>query len=333
MKYSLAIEFGSVYTSIYRKDEGLVLKEHSLICARQNGEHYEIVAMGNEAKKMQGKTDDKTYIFSPVGEGKIKAPEYAVLLLNHFLNKVKAKKVFKENAVVCVSTAMSLETRQQLLSVLSKCNLGKILFIPSIMCAAEMSGNDLNTARTIFAVHIGGTTTEMASINMNQIIKGATLELGGRSLDINIANMVADKYETIISIAAAQKLKEEIGTLFDNDSQNFEVLGTDDRTGKPKRAVVSSMDVRSVLIPFVEQVVLAIETSINTCNPEIAADIISNGIYISGGISNLVGIDKFLRKALEIDIKIIEENENASILGAGRLLANTKNLQDIANKF
>ena len=85
MKYSLAIEFGSVYTSIYRKEEGLVLKEHSLICARQNGDEYEIIAMGNEAKKMQGKTDDKTYIFSPVGEGKIKAPEYAVLLLNHFL--------------------------------------------------------------------------------------------------------------------------------------------------------------------------------------------------------------------------------------------------------
>ena len=333
MKYSLAIEFGSVYTSIYRKEEGLVLKEPTLICARLNGDEYEIVAMGNEAKKMQGKTDDKTYIFSPIAEGKIKAPEYAVLLLNHFLDKVKAKKVFKENAVVCVSTALSLEDRKELLQLLSKCSLGKVLLVPSIMCAAEMSGNDLNTARTIFAVHIGGTTTEMASINMNQIIKGATLELGGRSLDVNIANMVADKYETIISIASAQKLKEEIGTLFDNDSQNFEVLGTDERTGKPKRAVVSSMDVRSVIIPFVEQVILAIETSINTCNPEIAADIISNGIYISGGVSNLVGIDKFLRKALEIDVKIIEENENASILGAGRLLANAKNLQDIADKF
>ena len=333
MKYSLAIEFGSVYTSIYRKEEGLVLKEPTLVCARQSGDEYEIVAMGAEAKKMQGKTDDKTYIFSPVGEGKIKAPEYAVLLLNYFLQKVNAKKVFKENAVVCVSTALNLEERKELYNVFSKCNLGKVLFVPSIMCAAEMSGNDLNTARTIFAVHIGGTTTELASINMNQIIKGATLELGGRSLDVNIANMVAEKYETIISIASAQKLKEEIGTLFDNDSQNFEVLGTDELTGKPKRAVVSSKDVRSVIIPFAMQIILAIETSINTCNPEIAADIISNGIYISGGISNVVGIDKFLRKALEIDVKIIEENDNAAILGAGRLLANVKNLEDMANKF
>ena len=95
MRYTLAIEFGGVYTSIYRKEEGLVLKEPSLVCAKQDGEGYTILAMGNEAKKMQGKTDDKTYIFSPFGEGKIKAPEYAVELLNYFLKKVEAKKLIK----------------------------------------------------------------------------------------------------------------------------------------------------------------------------------------------------------------------------------------------
>lgn len=333
MKYTLAIEFGGVYTSIYRKEEGLVLKEPSLICAKQEGDEYVILAMGNEAKKMQGKTDDKTYIFSPFGEGEIKAPEYAVELLNYFLKKIEAKRLIKENAVFCVSTSLNIEERKKYIEIFSKCKLGKILIVPSIVCAAEMSGIELNTARTVCAVHIGGTTTEIALINMNQIIKGATLQLGGRSLDVNIANMVADKYETIISIASAQKLKEEIASLYENDTQSFEVLGADETTGKPKRAIITSADVKSVIVPFIEQVVLAIETSINTCAPEIAADIISNGIFISGGVSKIAGIEKYLRKALDIDVKIIEENENAVILGAGRLLSSSQNLQEIANKF
>lgn len=333
MRYTLAIEFGGVYTSIYRKEEGLVLKEPSLVCAKQDGEGYTILAMGNEAKKMQGKTDDKTYIFSPFGEGKIKAPEYAVELLNYFLKKVEAKKLIKENAIFCVNSSLNVEERKEYIDVFSKCNIGKILIVPSIICSAEMSGIELNTSRTVCVVNIGGTTTEIALINMNQIIKGASLQLGGRSLDINIANMVADKYETIISIASAQKLKEEIASLYDNDSQSFEVLGADEMTGKPKRVIVTCADVKSVIIPFIEQVVLAIETSINTCAPEIAADIISNGIFISGGVSKIAGIEKYLRKALDIDVKFVEDNENAVILGAGRLLASSSNLQDIANKF
>lgn len=333
MKYTLAIEFGGVYTCIYRKGEGLVLKEPSLICARQENDSYNIIAMGNNAKKMQGKTDDKTYIFSPFGEGKIKAPEYAVELLKYFLKKVELKKIIKENAVCCVSSTLSKIEKQNVLQVLEKCGLGKILLVPSIICAAEMSGIELNSARTVFAVHMGGTTTEIALINMNQIIKGSCLQLGGRSLDVNIANMVADKYETIISIATAQKLKEEIASLYEHDSQSFEVLGADEKTGKPKRAIITSADVKSVILPFIEQIILAIETTINTCAPEIAADIISNGIYISGGVSKISGIEKYLRKSLDIDVKIIDENENAVILGVGRLLANTKNLQDIAQKF
>lgn len=333
MKYSLAIELGSVYTSIFKLGSGLILKEPTLICAKYINEEYKIVAIGEEAKKMQGKTDENTYIFSPVSEGKIKSFEYAEVLINYFLNKIKVNGIFKQNAIVCVDLGLNFEEKTEFLKLFEKTKLNKVALVPSLIAAAEVSGNSINTAKTIFHVDFGGTTTQMALINMNSIIKGVSLNLGGRNLDISIANMVADKYQTIISLASAQKLKEEISSLYENDTQSYEVLGVDDATGRPKRCLISTAEIKNIIEPLLNQICLSIETSINSCAPEIAADIISNGITVSGGVTNILGFKKYLTKKLDIDVKIIPDAENATILGAGRLLSNVKDLNDIISKF
>ena len=333
MKYDLAIEFGSVYTSIYKLGAGLILKEPTLVCAKSKDGEYEIAAMGEDAKKMQGKTDDSTFIFSPISEGKIKSFEYAEVLINYFLDKIKVSKVFRSNTIVCVNSSLTFEEKSEFLKLFTNTKLDKIALIPSIIAAAELGDNDLGSAKATFHVNFGGTTTEFALINMNSIIKGGSLNLGGRNLDISIANMVADRYQTIISLASAQKLKEEISSLYDNDTQSYEVVGTDEATGRPKRCLIFAEEIKNIIEPFLNQICLAIETSINTCAPEIAADIISNGITVSGGLTKILGFKKFLTKRLEIDAKIVRDSENAVILGAGRLLSNPKELNEIIAKF
>lgn len=332
MKYSLAIDFGSVYTSIYRKDEGLILKEPSLICARQSGDRYEILACGIEAKKMQGKTDDKTYIFSPISEGKIKAPEYAAFLLDYFLKKIE-KPFVKENAIFCVSSVLSKKEKQEFVSTFSDCKIKNIALVPSIVCASVMAGVDIGSSKTVFAMQIGGTVSEVALINMNRIIKGGALELGGRTLDVEIANIISDRYSTAISIASAQKLKEEISSLYENDVQSYEVVGFDEESNKPTKIIVSSAEIMPATQKFANMLALTLETTINVCPPEILADIFSNGLYLFGGSSNISGIDKYLRKQLNIDVKIVEDNDNACILGAGKLLSDMASLKEIIANF
>lgn len=333
MKYSLAIDFGSVYTSIYKAGSGLVLKEPTLICVKHKDGEYQIVSMGEDAKKMQGKTDENTYIFSPISEGKIKSFEYAEVLINYFLDKVKVNKILKQNAIVCVNLSLDFDEKAEFLKLFSKTKLEKVSLVPSIITAAEISGNSINTPKTIFHVDFGGTTTQLALINMNSIIKGVSLNLGGRNLDISIANMVADKYQTIISLASAQKLKEEISSLYENDTQSYEVLGVDEATGRPKRCLIFTEEIKNIIQPLLNQICLSIETAINSCAPEIAADIISSGITVSGGVTNILGFKKYLTKRLDIDVNVIQDAEDATIFGAGRLLTNPKDLNDIIAKF
>lgn len=333
MNYNLAIELGGVNTSIYRKNQGLVLKEPSLVCVVSAGSSYILKAIGFEAEKLQGKTNDKTYIFSPIICGEVKSIEYAAEMLKYFLNKIEVKKIFKEKAVLCVPAGISDQTKRDLKKVCSLSGLGRVSFIPSIVCSAHASGLPINSPKTIFCVDVGGTLTDIATINMNSILKGATLEMGGRYLDLEITDLIANKYQTIISVAAAKRIKEEISSLVDNDRREIEVIGVDDINGKPKKIVVFSEDIKPLLVSFMHNIITAIETSINLCPPEISADIAKNGIFVSGGLSSICGLEKYLSKKLNVNVKVIKENENATILSAGRLLSDKKILNDIITNF
>lgn len=333
MNYSLAIELGGVNSSIYRKNQGLVLKEPSLVCAVSAGDSYMIKAVGFEAEKLQGKTNDKTYIFSPIVCGEVKSVEYAAEMLKYFLSKVEAKTFFREKAILCVPAGISEQSKSDLKKVCSMAGLGKVSFIPSIICSAYASGLPINSPKTIFSVNVGGTLTDIATINMNSILKGATVEMGGRYLDLEITDLIAKKYQMIISVAGAKRIKEEISSLIDNDRREIEVIGVDDLNGKPKKIIVYSEDIRPLLVSFMQNIITAIETSINLCPPEISADIAKNGIFVSGGLSSIYGLEKYLSKQLNIAVKVVAENENAAILSAGKLLSDKKLLNDIIANF
>ncbi len=333
MGYSLAIEIGGVNTSIYRKDQGLVLKESSLVCASNVGNQYEIKAIGEEAEKLQGKTNENTYIFSPVICGEVKSIEYCAEMLKYFLQKIELRKFPREKAILCVAAGASEETKDDLRKVCYLAGLGKVKFIPSIICAAYASELPINLSKTVFAIHVGGTITDLACINMNSILKGASIEIGGRYLDIEIAELVAKKYKTSISIVTAKRIKEEVASLVENDIRTIEVVGINESTGKPKQIVVSSEDLRPSLISFMQNIVSAIETTINVCPPEVSADVSQDGIFISGGLSSIAGMEKYLRKKLQLKVTIANENENAVILSAGRILSDKKTLNEIIDNF
>ncbi len=331
----LAIDMGGSYTSIFRKDSGLVLKEPTLIGAMMTDNGYEVKVIGKEAKDIQGKTDERTVVFSPISEGVVKSIDYATILLKHFLDKVIThKNIFtKIKCLVPYPTGLSEEEKNDYKTVFLNVGINDVIFVPRLLCSAYGGGVNIFANSANMVIDIGGVSTDVGVINLGTLIDGATLCVGGKAIDAQIVRTVSSKYGVEIGLSSAQKLKEEIGSLYSNDTANMEVMGVDTRTKSPASVVVYATDVKMSVMPLLSEIGRIVETTLNILPPEISADVAKNGILITGGFSGIVGLERYLRTTLNLPIIIAEDAPNACILGAGKLLANLNELKRVLNEL
>ncbi|MBE7075353.1 MAG: hypothetical protein E7376_05190 [Clostridiales bacterium] len=331
----LAVDFGGSYTSIYRKDCGLVLKEPTLLGAVMTENGYEVKVMGVEAREIQGKTDDRTVVFSPISEGVIKSPDYATILLKHFIDKVVPQKsVFaKIKCLVPYPTGLTQEEKDDYKKVFLNVGVNEVIFVPRLLCSAYGGGVNIFANSANLIVDIGGVSTDIGVINLGTLIDGATLAVGGKAIDAQIVRTVSSKYGVEIGLSSAQKLKEEIGSLYSNDTANMEVMGVDVKTKTPASVVVYATDVKMSVLPLLAEITRIVETTLNILPPEISADVAKNGVLVTGGFAGIAGLERYLRNDLNLPVKVAEEAQNASILGAGKLLANLNELKKVLNEL
>lgn len=329
----IAVDFGGSYTSIYVKDSGLVLKEPTLLGAIMTENGYEVTSMGIQAKEIQGKTDGRTIVFSPISEGVIKSPDYATILLKHFLDKIIHKKnVFsKIKCVVPCPTGLTIEEKEDYKKVFLGAGVSGVIFIPRLLCSAYGSGVNIFSNSANLVIDIGGVSTDVGVINLGSIIDGATLAVGGKAIDAQIVRTVSSKYGVEIGLSSAQKLKEEIGSLYTNDTANMEVVGADNKTKAPASVLVYATDVKEAVLPLILEIQRIVETTLNILPPEISSDVAKNGILVTGGFADISGLEKYLRNEINLPVKISANAQNACILGAGRLLAELPQLKKLIN--
>lgn len=329
----IAVDFGGSYTSIYKKDCGLVLKEPTLICAIMTQNGYEVKAMGVEAKEIQGKTDDRTLVFSPISEGVIKSPDYATILLKHFLDKIITKKGLfsKIKCLVPCPTGLTNEEKEEYKKVFLGAGVSEIIFVPRLLCSAYGSEINIFSNSANLVVDIGGVSTDIGVINLGSIIDGATLAVGGKAIDAQIVRTVLNKYGVEIGLVSAQKIKEEIGSLYSNDTANMDVVGVDSKTKQPASVVVYASDVKESVLPLLLEITRIIETTLNILPPEISGDVAKNGILLTGGFADIFGIEKYLRNEINLPVRVSNQTKNACILGAGKLLSNMSELKKVLN--
>jgi len=331
-KFKYAIEMGGGYTCIYVNGEGLALKEPTLIAAEPTDDGYKVIAMGIDAKKLVGKTKENVEIFTPMPYMEHSNYEYSVILLKHFLSKVGFKS-YEDNAVFVIPCGLTAREKENILNVCEGANLGRVELVPAPLCSCVGQGRNIDNSKVNMVVDIGGTATELAVINMSNILKGATLGVGGKSIDAAIVNFLAYSQDLVIGISTAELLKNEVGSLYKNDTLNMEVTGVDVATKSPKTTIVFSSDLRKAIEPFYAEIVRAIDTTINTQPPEIIADIINNKILVVGGCAKMQGLDDYLKNNLKYPVEISEDAENVTILGAGKLIADNQLLQEILNNL
>ncbi len=331
-KFKYAIEMGGGYTCIYVKGEGLALKEPTLIAAEPSEDGYKVIAMGNDAKKLVGKTKENVEIFTPSVSGEHSNFEYSVVLLKHFLSKIGFK-AYEDNAIFVVPCGLTAREKDNILNVCEAANLGYVTLVPSVLCSCVGEGRNIDSSKVNMVVDIGGTATDLAVINMSSIIKGATLGIGGKSIDASIVNFLAYSEDFVIGLPTAEILKNEVGSLYSNDTLNMEITGVDAKTKTPKTIVILSNQLRKAIEPFYSEIVRAIDTTINTLAPEIVADIINNKILLVGGCSKMQGLEDYLKKHLKYPVEISEDVDNVTILGAGKLLSDPQLLDSIIKKL
>ncbi|HEY8423429.1 MAG TPA: rod shape-determining protein [Clostridia bacterium] len=329
-KINLALEMGSSNTSIYMEGLGVVLKEASQIAFLENVSEKNVIEAGSKVKKMQGKTSDKTIIVSPVQEGVIVDKTAAIAMLKVFLRRViKSKFLLKIRAIVCVPCGLTKEQRLDYETVCLKAGITEVILVESVIAAGLGIGLSLESSKGAALIDIGGGTTDIAVMSNCSIISACSVFAGGNMMDAAIMDYIKKKYGLIIGQATAERLKIEIGSLYGNDLAEIKVSGMDQRTQNPSYAIVTAQDIKEAIEPIYLKIASSAEAIINVCPPEIASDIYRNGIFLTGGASNILGIEQFLGTRLKISVKVVTDASYAVILGAGKLLSDEQLLQNI----
>lgn len=323
MKIGLGIDIGGSFVSIYKMGEGIVFKEPNLISVKGANSNYSVIAMGLDAKKMQGKTAEDILTFSPVSEGTIKSVDYATLYLKYALNKLFKSIGFKNiECMISVPCGLSKVEIDKYEQVCIKAGIKKVHHILGTVCSAIGAGKQIDTTNSYMLIDIGGSKTDVAVMNLLSIVKGATLGLGGKAIDNSIISTIKEKYKILIGESTAENIKINVGSLFKNDTLNMEVIGVDIESKIPRTCIVFSKDIKECLTTYFNEIVKVAKATIQECPPEVSSDIINNQITISGGMANLTGAEQFLSKELGITTEIADNADNATILGLAKLLGN-----------
>ncbi|NLC16424.1 MAG: rod shape-determining protein [Clostridiales bacterium] len=329
-KINLALELGSSNTSIYIEGLGIVLKESSQIAFLEKVSEKNVIEAGSKVKKMQGKTSDKTIIVSPIQEGIITDKKAAQAMLKAFLKRViKSRFLMRVRAIVCVPCGLTKQQRKDYETVCLKAGINEVILMESVIAAGLGIGLSLESSKGVALIDIGGGTTDIAVMSNCSIISGCSVFAGGIMMDAAIIEHIKKKYGLIIGQTTAERLKIEIGSLYSNDLAEIKVSGMDLKTQNPSYTIVTAKDIKEAIEPIYLKIAFSAESIINVCPPEIASDIYKNGIFLTGGAANILGIEQFLGSRLKIAVKVVTDASYAVILGAGKLLGDEQLLQNI----
>lgn len=329
--YDLIVELGSSNTSIYKKDWGVVLKEPTLVAIESSKGKDEVIAVGEEAKKLIGKTNKNVDLVMPIVDGVVKNLSCARKMLEKFLTKVGEKNNFsRKNIIFSVPCGVNRKEQQDFKNLAYMLNAKNIELIPNVFFAlAGMTIDNMTSPKII--VNMGGGVTDIAVISNCEIISGCTVAMGNRSLENKIIDEIINKYSIEISRKDAEDIKKEVSTLLPNDIIEYEVFGVDINTSETRAIKAHSQDFLNLFTEYYSSIVNAISAVIKSCSVEIRNDIVKGGILVCGGNATINGLERFLRGRLNLPIHIATDPKSATIIGINKVIKNPKLLNSIIN--
>ena len=328
----LAIDLGTANTCVYVKGQGIVLREPSVVAVKKDSRGNSVVlAVGQDAKRMLGRTPGNIQAIRPMKDGVIADFEVTEAMLRHFISKVhnSRRHLVRPRIMVCVPTGITQVEKRAVKESAQSAGAREVYLIEEPMAAAIGANLPIQEPTSNMVVDIGG-TTEVAVISLSGIVYSRSVRVGGDKMDESIMTHVKRKYNMLIGESSAEEIKIKIASAYPMDpEQQIEVKGRDLVTGIPQNIIITSEEVRKAISEQVDSIVQAVRIALEQTPPELAADIVDRGIVLTGGGALLKGLDQLLREETSLPITVVEDPLSTVVMGTGRALDNLNELGDV----
>lgn len=329
----MAIDLGTANTLVYVKGKGIVLNEPSVVTINENNNQRKIIAVGKEAKRMLGRTPTNIRAVRPLRDGVIADFEVAEAMIKHFIQKVHNRSFMVAPVVViCVPTGSTAVERRAIQESALVAGAKKVYLVEEPMSAAIGAGLPVSEPTGSMVVDIGGGTTEVAVLALGGIVYAKSVRTGGDKLDEAIIAYIRRNYNLLIGEYTAQKIKESIGIAYppeDGKGLSFEVRGRDLIEGVPREIVMNQGQIVEALEEPINRIIDACKKTLEHTAPELASDIVDQGIVVTGGGALLKDLDKVIRRETGLSVVIADNPLSCVASGTGYVLEELKDMKDI----
>ncbi len=329
----MAIDLGTANTLVYVKGKGIVLNEPSVVAIEENRGKKQVLAVGNEAKQMLGRTPGNIQAIRPLRDGVIADFEIAEEMIKYFIRKVHNRRSFASPMViVCVPSGSTAVERRAIQESAAAAGAMKVWLIEEPMAAAIGADLPVTEPTGSMVVDIGGGTTEVAVISLGGIVYARSVRVGGDKMDDAIISYIRRNHNLLVGESSAERIKKEIGSACppeEGEGRSIQIRGRDLMNGVPKEITITERQIAEGLADPVAQIVEAVKVALENTAPELAADIVDKGIVLTGGGGLLSNLDQVLRNATGLPVSIAENPLACVVKGTGTALDNLPKFKNV----
>ncbi len=329
----MGIDLGTANTLVCLKGGEIVLDEPSVVAISNSKGTRQVLAVGEEAKLMVGRTPGNIQAIRPLREGVIADFHIAEEMIKHFIHKVHNRRNFvSPQMVICVPSGSTAVERRAIKEAAESAGARKVFLVEEPMAAAIGAGLPVTEPTGSMVVDIGGGTTEVAVLSLGGIVYSGSVRIGGDTMDDAIISYIRKNHNLLIGESTAERIKKEAGSAMQPDSgtgKNMKIRGRDMLRGIPKEIDITEQQIAKSLAEPVAGIVEAVKNALEATPPELSADIVDKGIVMTGGASLLCNLDRVLREATGLPISLADNPLSCVALGTGKTLEHMSVLREV----
>jgi len=326
VKYNIAIDMGSTNTTIFKNEVGIALVEPTLLLLDENNKNH-IVNYGQNAKESYPAERENLKLVSPIKNGIIEDKILAKELLKYFLKKIEENRFVKGNLLFLVPGCINQNDKNEFINLGYSLGYKNVDILPSAIAGLQELEVEYDNPFSHILVDIGGGCTDISVVYKGKLIQGCSIDVGGMTIDNEIQQYLIDTYNVVVSSTHSEEIKKELFSILPNDFISYILKGTNIDVYTNQELSISVQELRNIYISFYDKICDAISAVLNMCNSQIIRDINKTGIYVCGGMANMLGLEKYIKTRLGVNTYIDENPENTIIFGVKKLFNEPQKLQ------
>ena len=330
----MAIDLGTANTLVVLKGQGVVLNEPSVVAVVDNKGKKSILAVGDEAKTMLGRTPGNIQAIRPLRDGVIADFIVTEEMIKHFIKKVHKRSTFANPRIlICVPTGSTPVERKAIQDSALAAGARRVHLIEEPIAAAIGAGLPISEATGSMVVDVGGGTTEIAVMSLGGVVYSNSLRVAGDAMDHALQNYMRKEYNLLIGDGTAERVKKEIGTAIPTNNNKYPVKGRDIRSGTPKEVNITEEDTSEALNPILKELINGMKDALENTPPELSSDLVDMGLTLTGGGALLKNIDKRFSKETGLPVHIADDPLACVAIGTGKALDQEETFSSILSEY